>query len=154
MITNDFIPYFQPELYVKGEISNLNDEPEIIVVDLAERDKKIEMLNKILTQRKRQMIDQYKTCKNCNLQNLSCNSNNNMGEIIANYQNYFNNQISTKENQLENVKILDSKLQELLNNESLSDENIQNIKKDQEEIFGKMKNIEDELKELLDVIKK
>lgn len=154
MITNDFIPYFQPELYVKDEISNLNDEPEIIVVDLAERDKKIEMLNKILTQRKRQMIDQYKTCKNCNLQNLSCNSNNNMSEIIDNYQKYFHSQISTKENQLINIKNIDSNLDELINNKSLSDENIQNIKKDQEEVFDKMKKIEDELKELLDVIKK
>ena len=140
MITNDLIPYLQPELYVKDEKPKF-DEPEIIVVDLAERDKKIELLNKILTQRKKQMIDQYQTCKNCNLQNLSCNSNNNMGEIIANYQNYFNNQISTKENQLENVKILDSRLHELLNNESLSDENIKNIKRDQEEIFRKFLNL-------------
>ena len=147
MIIKEIDPYFEPKITINEEL--LNEQPEVIVIDLAERDNKIELLHKILKQRKQQMMNQYKYCKHCILENNNSDINN----VIENYQNYFQKQINNKEKQIQNMKLLDLNLNELLNNKTLSDENLKTIKKDQEEIVKKMDKLDDELKNLLDVIK-
>lgn len=153
MIIEKIDPSFEPKIHIKDDFLDIDEEPEIIVIDLAERDKKIDFLNKILTQRKNQMINNYQSCKTCYSNNLDCNTNANIDSVISNYKNYFENQIINKEKQLQNIKNLDDNLNELLNNKILSDENINNIKKDQEQVSMKMKKIDDELKQLIEVIK-
>ena len=120
MIVEELNNFSEPVLQLKNNLEQ-SEEPEIIVIDLAERDKKINLLNDILTQKKMQIMQQYNSCKMCNHENRSCykNNNYNMDEIINNYEEYFRDQITNKEKQINNLNLLKMNLDELLNSDLL-----------------------------------
>ena len=59
MIVEELNNFSEPVLQLKNNLEQ-SEEPEIIVIDLAERDKKINLLNDILTQKKMKIMQQYK----------------------------------------------------------------------------------------------
>ena len=154
MIVEELNNFSEPVLQLKNNLEQ-SEEPEIIVIDLAERDKKINLLNDILTQKKMQIMQQYKSCKMCNRENRSCykNNNYNMDEIINNYEEYFRDQITNKEKQINNLNLLKNNLDELLNSDLLSDDKLNRMRLDQKNILDKLNSLNSELNSLNESLK-
>ena len=100
-------------------------------------------------------MQQYKSCKMCNHENRSCykNNNYNMDEIINNYEEYFRDQITNKEKQINNLNLLKMNLDELLNSDLLSDDKLNRMKLDQKNILDKLNSLNTELNGLNDSLK-
>jgi len=137
----------------------LSNKPKIIVLEIGERDKKIDFMQKLLKQRKEQMFQYYRMCKGCVRENVDVplvhveqpkceNINSELIEIVNNYKKYYSEQLHKKEEQLMNMKNINGHLDKLLNNKELSHENINKIKHEQKDMLDQLNNLDEEINDL------
>ena len=133
----------------------LSNKPKIVVVEIGERDKKIDFMKNLLKQRKEQMFRHYQMCKGCikeNNQSINqpkCeNINNDLIEIVNNYKKYYNEQLQKKNEQLVNMKNINNHLDNLLNRQELSHEHIDKIKREQKDLLEQLTTLDEEIDDL------
>ena len=143
--------------FTNGDV--LSNKPKIIVLEIGERDKKIDFMQKLLKQRKEQMFQHYRMCKGCIRENVDVplahveqpkceNMNSELIEIVNNYKKYYSEQLHKKEEQLMNMKNINGHLDKLLNNKELSHENINKIKHEQKDMLEQLNNLDEEINDL------
>ena len=130
----------------------LSNKPKIIVVEIGERDKKIDLMKNLLKQRKEQMFRHYQICKGCIQENEQVsqqpkceNINNDLIEIVNNYKKYYNEQLQKKGEQLANMKNINNHLDNLLNRQELSHEHINKIKREQKDLLEQLNTLDEEI---------
>ena len=142
----------------------LSNKPKIIVMEIGKRDQKIDFMQNLLKQREEQMYQHYRMCKGCiqqdiaspsvkedkpNIEQPKCeNMNSELMEIVKNYKTYYNEQLHKKEEQLMNMKNINSHLDNLLNNKELSHENINKIQHEQKDMMEQLNNLDEEINDL------
>ena len=149
--------------FTNGDV--LSNKPKIIVLEIGERDKKIDFMKNLLKQRKEQMFQHYRMCKGCiredvniiasehpdkpRVEKQKCeNMNSELIEIVNNYKKYYSEQLHKKEEQLMNMKNINGHLDNLLNNKELSHENINKIKHEQKDMLDQLNNLDEEINDL------
>lgn len=137
----------------------LSNKPRVFVIDIAKRDKRIEIMKNLLKQRKEQMFQHYQMCKSCvqqenqSVEQPKCeNINNDLIEIVNNYKKYYNEQLKKKGAQLANMKNINDHLDNLLNKKELSHEHIDKIKREQKEILEQLSTLDTEINDLTEKI--